>query len=141
MFTALMATPDLRYSTTCSAIRTPTISCASSVEPPMCGVASTASEPNSGQPGGGGSVENTSNAAPATLPECERLLERGFVHQFAARAVHDAHAGLHAGEGFTREHPLGLRGGRHVQGDVVAGRVELRQFHQLDSQIVRRSSA
>src|ERR1035438_8036855 len=44
MFTALMATPLFKYSTTCWAMRMPTISCASSVEPPMCGVASTASE-------------------------------------------------------------------------------------------------
>src|ERR1039458_9971096 len=33
MFTALMAIEFRRYSTTCSAMRTPTISCASSVEP------------------------------------------------------------------------------------------------------------
>jgi len=42
---------------------------ASSVEPAMCGVASTTSEVNRGKSAGGGSVSNTSSAAPATLPE------------------------------------------------------------------------
>src|SRR5579862_3609134 len=67
--TALTATPLCKYSTTCSTIRTPTISCASPVEPPMCGVASTVSRASSGSPAGGGSVSNTSIAAPATLPD------------------------------------------------------------------------
>jgi hypothetical protein len=69
MLTALMAIPFFRYSTTCSAMRTPTISCASSVEPPMWGVANTASRANSGNPAGGGSAEYTSIATPATLPD------------------------------------------------------------------------
>ena len=69
IFTALMATPLCRYSTTCSAMRTPTISCASSVDPAICGVASTGSRLNSGKPAGGGSTWNASSAAPATLPD------------------------------------------------------------------------
>ena len=69
MLTALMATPLSRYSANCSAMRTPTISCASSVEPAICGVAITASRPNSGKPSAGGSGVKTSIATPATLPD------------------------------------------------------------------------
>ena len=69
MFTALSATPFCKYSTTCPAIRTPRISCASSVAPPICGVAITLSSASKGSPGAGGSLSKTSIAAPATLPD------------------------------------------------------------------------
>ena len=67
----------------------------------------------------------------------ESFGQRGFVHQFAARAVDDAHAVFHLGERLAGEHALRLRRGRHVQRQVVGGRVELRQVEQFHAEIVR----
>src|SRR6202167_4571196 len=68
IFTALRINPSARYSRTCSAIAVPTSSCASAVEPAMCGVAIRFGKPTSGE-FFGGSVANVSTAAPASWPE------------------------------------------------------------------------
>ncbi len=66
--TAFWMTPRLRYSFTCSAICTPTSSCASFVDPAMCGVAITFGAASSAFSFGGSWVK-TSRAAPAIWPE------------------------------------------------------------------------
>src|SRR5580700_5109072 len=68
MFTALRINPSARYSRTCSAINVPTSSCASAVEPAICGVAIKFGNPINGE-FFGGSVANVSTAAPDKCPE------------------------------------------------------------------------
>ena len=80
----LLVGDEVRIAADISAIRTPTISCASSVDPPICGVASTASDPNSGKSAFTGSAANTSNAASATFPDS--IAARSTRRQSAALA-------------------------------------------------------
>ena len=68
MFTALRTVPFLRKSIIWSATATATFVCASRVDAPRCGVATTLSSSKSGVLPGG-SVSKTSRAAPATLPD------------------------------------------------------------------------
>ena len=49
----------------------------------------------------------------------ESFDERGIFHQFAARAVNDAHALLHGGEVFRIDEAGGLRGEADVEGEIV----------------------
>ena len=63
--------------------------------------------------------------------------ERGIVHQFAAGAVHNAHAGLHLRESFAGKQTVSFGRDRHVQSDVIRLAIKLGQFHQLDAQIAR----
>ena len=88
----------------------------------MCGVASTASHPNSGKPAGRRLGREHVQRGAGHLAGLNGLVQRGFVHQLAARAVHDPHARLHGVEGRAREHALRLRRGGHVQRDVIAAR-------------------
>ena len=71
------------------------------------------------------------------LAGLNRFQQRRLVHQLAARAVDDAHARFHLAERLVREHALGFGRGGHVQRDVVAGGVQVRQAHQLDGQVLR----
>ena len=135
MFTAFRATPFFRYSTICSAMRTPTISCASSVDPPMCGVAITLLPANSGYPAGGGSSRNTSSEAEATLPESSAL-RSAFSSISSPRAQFTMRTpGFIWAKASSRQHAFGFGGQRNVQRDVVACGIQRRQIRQGDSQI------
>ena len=66
-FSAFTTVPEMRKSASCSATCSATFSCASVVEAPRWGVATTCSMPNSTL-SFAGSLANTSRAAPATWP-------------------------------------------------------------------------
>src|SRR6266511_1844965 len=70
--TALGTNWPASASSTCSAMVTPALSCASAVEAPRCGVTTTLSRPNSGLEVVGSSA-NTSRAAPARWPDSTAL--------------------------------------------------------------------
>jgi hypothetical protein len=57
----------------------------------MCGVASTASERTAESPPVGSTLKNVQRRA-RHFARFDGRQQRRFVHQFAARAVHDAHA-------------------------------------------------
>ncbi len=64
-------------------------------------------------------------AAHVTL--LQGLSQGGFVHQFAAGAVHDAHAFLHFLDGFAIDHAGGLRRQADVQCEVIGSLVDVLQ--------------
>ena len=85
----------------------PTRSCASAVEAPTWGVATTRGMLGEAPVHGrllGVDVEGGAGHAAAL----ERREQRLVVDQLAARGVHDAHAGLHLGEGLLAEQVPGL---------------------------------
>ena len=82
-----------------------------------------------------GSVTNTSKAAPATLPGIERGTQRLLVDQAAARAIDDAHALLHFGDGRGVDDVAGLVGERRVQRDEVGALEQFVEFDLLDADI------
>ena len=67
------------------------------------------------------------------LAGLERGDERGLIHQFAARAIDDAHALLHGGQGFGVDDALGLRGEADVQGEIIGGSEELVHGDEADA--------
>ena len=64
-------------------------------------------------------IDEDVEAATAALAGSERGDEGGLIDDAAAGAVHDLHALLHLGERGGVDHAFGLRGQRHVDGDVV----------------------
>ena len=70
MFTALRTAPLTRKSVIASATSIPTLSCASLVLAPRCGVITILGSARNGDSSGHGSVSYTSSAQPATLPLC-----------------------------------------------------------------------
>src|SRR4029450_12209386 len=73
MFTALRMVPSSSAARIACAISIPTLSCASAVEAPRCGVRTRLGAPRNGESAGSGSVSKTSNAAAATCPSCKAL--------------------------------------------------------------------
>ena len=69
-FTALRIVPSRSAARTDCAISIPTLSCASTVDAPKCGVSTTFGALRKGESLGNGSISNTSSAAPATWPAC-----------------------------------------------------------------------
>ena len=124
MFTAFSATPFFRYSIICSTMRMPTISCASSVEPAMCGVASTVSSCEERMLAGRLLFEYVERGARDVCPESIAASRAVSIDQFAARAIDDANARLHLREGLGIQHVIGFGRERHVQRDVVAAPVK-----------------
>ena len=80
---------------------------------------------------------NTSSAAPATWPRLERGYQRCIIHEFAARAVDDAHALLHRGERLGVDHAGGLRRETDVERDVVRAGKELVERDQANAVFAR----
>ena len=136
MLTALIATPFFRYSTICSTMRTPTISCASSVEPAMCGVASTVSSAKQRQLGGrrlrlehvqrgaghfaGFESPPRALAASTISPRAQLMIRTpGFICAMASREIMLRVSGVSG----------------HVQGDVIALGVQPVELHELDAQV------
>ncbi len=77
-------------------------------------------------------IDEHVETATAALAGSERRHEGRFVDDAATGAVHDLHALLHLGESRGVDHAFGLRGQRHVDGDVVGKRehfVEGRHRH------------
>ena len=97
MFSALTTAPVSRKSAICSATCRATFSCASIVEAPRCGVATTCGMPNSTQSLRRLLLEDVERGA-RHLPRLDRRLQVGLDHQRAAGAVDDAHAALHLRE-------------------------------------------
>src|SRR5258708_3723802 len=56
-----------------------------------------------------------------------------FVHQFAARAVDDAHAALHFGQRLLVDHACSLRSQTNMQSEIVRDSVNLVQLCQLNA--------
>ena len=74
---------------------------------------------------------------PGDLAGFNGVAQRLHVHQFAASAVDDPHAGFHLGEGVFIQHAHGFGGQRDVQGDVVGLGVKFFAAHQRDAEIRR----
>ncbi len=91
MLTALRMTPPLRTSAICSAISTPTASCASAVEAPRCGVRTTLGSLRSSLSAARGSSSYTSSPAAADLAGLEGGQQRRLLDDAAPGAVEDAH--------------------------------------------------
>ncbi len=70
MFTALRMVPSSSAARIDWAISIPTLSCASAVEAPRCGVRTRFGALRNGESAGNGSVSKTSSAAPATCRSC-----------------------------------------------------------------------
>ena len=66
MFTALRMVPSSSTARIDWAISIPTLSCASAVDAPRCGVRTILGAPRKGESAGSGSISKTSSAAPAT---------------------------------------------------------------------------
>ncbi len=96
------------------------------VEAPRCGVQTTFGRPNSGL-SVAGSTSNTSKPAPATLPDFMRGDQIGLDDQAAARAIDDAHAVLHLGNGRSVDDVARLVGQRHMQRDEIGPRKQRRR--------------
>src|SRR4029450_10889795 len=118
----------------------PTRSCASFVDAPRCGSASTLGCLASCQ-SLGGSCAWTSSAAPATRPLSSAASSasssisaqrRLVLDTLAARGVHDPHAGLDLGERVLPDQVLRLRRERRVQRDVVGGLEQVLQAAEGD---------
>ena len=73
MFTALRIVPSSSTARIDCAISIPTLSCASAVDAPRCGVRTRFCALRNGESGGSGSISKTSSAAPATCPSCNAL--------------------------------------------------------------------
>ena len=118
-FTANGTKSPASASTTCSAICSPALSCASFVLAPRCGVTTTLGQPEQRRGrrrlGGEDVDRGTADAALA-----DRLGERLLVDDPAPGGVHDPHAGLGVAEQLPAEQPDGLRGLGQVDGDEVA---------------------
>src|SRR6185503_14571843 len=67
-FTALRAGRPSSTSRICCTTSTATLTCASAVEPAMCGIRTVFREPRMGESAGSGSLGKTSSAAPAIVP-------------------------------------------------------------------------
>ena len=117
-------------------MRMPTISCASSVEPAMCGVAITLRVVHELRILGRLSFKDVEPRA-GHLPAFQRRQQVRFVHQFAARAVHDAHARLGKRQRFGVDQVAGLRRRRAVQADEIAGLQHFFERDQLDVLFLR----
>ena len=106
-------------------------SCASSVEPPTCGVRMTLSSPCSGDVKRSlldpGSTGKTSTAAPRSLPCAQRIGECVEVGDGAAAVVDEKGARLHGFDLGAPDHALRRRRFRHMHADDVALRQELVQ--------------
>src|SRR5580704_6270345 len=61
----------------------------------------------------------------------------GFVDEFAAGRVHDAHTFLHLGDGGGVDHVFGLRAYGGVEGDEVAFGVKLIEGHEFHGELAR----
>ena len=73
MLTALRMVPSSSTARMDCAISMPTLSCASAVDAPRCGVSTRLGALRNGESAGSGSVSKTSSAAPATCPSCNAL--------------------------------------------------------------------
>ena len=124
MFTADVTTPPVSAAATCSATTTPARSWASSVDAPRCGVTTTPGRPNSGL-SVVGSTGNTSMPAPPRCPDCRAATSASGVDHVAAGGVDEAGARLHRRERRLAHEPARLGRGRQVEGDEVAGAVEV----------------
>ena len=113
-FTASGTNSPCSASLTLRATASPALSCASAVEAPRCGVATTLSKANSGD-AVHGSLTNTSMPAPADPALGERVGQRLLVDQAAAGGVDDAYARLDGGELLAR------RSGRASPGSSAGG--------------------
>ena len=83
-----------------------------------------------------GSSRKTSSAAAAMCPECSAASTAASSTSLAASAVHQAHAGLHFGDGLGVDHAGGLMGQRQVQRNVVGLGVKRVDRDQLDAQFL-----
>ena len=129
MLTAFVTSPPSSAAATCSATITPARSCASPVEAARCGVTTTLSSSRSGPEYG--SLEKTSRAAPATLPERSAASSASSSSELAAGGVDDPHAVAHRVERGGVDRAARLRGQRQVQREEVGGRVDL--LRRLDA--------
>ena len=77
MFTALRMVPSSRAARIECAISIPTLSCASAVDAPRCGVRTRLGAPRNGELVGSGSTSKTSSAADATCPSCNAFTSAG----------------------------------------------------------------
>ena len=106
-------------------------SCASSVEPPTCGVRMTLSSPCSGDAKRSlfdpGSTGKTSTAAPRSLPSPQGIRERVEIDDRAAAVVDEIGAGLHRLDLGAPDHALRRRRFRHMHADDVALRQQFMQ--------------
>src|SRR5262249_38706263 len=141
--TALRAGFPCSTSAICSATSTATLICDSSVEAPRCGVTRTCRSDNRGLFGSGGSLANTSSAAPATWPlrnashharprhspTLARLPRRGLVPNPAPRTVDDANPRLHLRQLRRPDHPPRLLVQRKMNRHKVAA---LQQVFERD---------
>ncbi len=107
------------------AISMPTLSCASAVEAPRCGVSTTFGRSRNGKSGGRRLLLVNVQRGAAHLAALQRLEQRRFVHQPAARAIDDAHALLRFREAGGIQHVMRLRRRRHVHRDEIRARQNL----------------
>ena len=122
MLTALRIVPSSNAARIDCAISIPTLSCASAVEAPRCGVRTRFEIFRSGESAGNGSVSKTSSAAPATWPLRNGIGQCLFIDQSAARAIDDAHAAFCFRETFRVQNMTRLRGKRRMQRNKISER-------------------
>ena len=121
MLTAFVTRPPSSAATICSATISPARSCASSVEAARCGVTTTSSSSSSGPVYG--SVEKTSSAAPASLPERIASTRASSSTSAPRAALIEPRAVAHRRDRLPADDPGRLVGQRQVQRDEV-GRAE-----------------
>ena len=132
--TASGTSSPLSASRTDLATAMPAFSCASSVDAPRCGVATTFSNSNSGESVHGSRREDVDAGAgdPALL---ERDVERVLVDDAAARGVDDHGGRLAAGQLVLADQPDGLGRLRQVHGDEVALRHQVVERDEPDAEL------
>jgi hypothetical protein len=108
-----------------------TLTCASLVEAPRCGVEMKPGVPNSGESLAGSCLEHVERRT-GDMAAVEPVLERRFVDQPAARAIDDPHSRFRLREILPRQDSAGLVGQRRVKGDEIGASeqlFELNLFH------------